>query len=52
MGIEEQSRWTEFEFAGHVAGEADHAKSERTGAILGDIFDKIEGPLDLYVEEG
>ena len=36
---------------GHVAGEANHAKNERTENILGDIFDKIEGLLDLYVEE-
>jgi hypothetical protein len=40
------------DLAGHVAGEANHAKSERTESILSDIFDKIEGLLDLYVEEG
>jgi hypothetical protein len=39
------------DLAGHVAGEANHAKSKRTGEILGEIFDKIEGLLDLYVEE-
>jgi hypothetical protein len=40
------------DLAGHVAGEANHAKSERTESILSDIFDKIEGQLDLYAEEG
>ncbi len=40
------------DLAGHVAGEANHAKDRRTGAILGEIFDKIEGLLDLYVQEG
>ena len=40
------------DLAGHVAGEANHAKNKRTGDILGDIFDKIDGLLDLYVEEG
>jgi len=39
------------DLAGHVAGEANHARSERTERILSDIFDKIEGLLDLYVEE-
>jgi hypothetical protein len=39
------------DLVGHVAGEANHAKNERTEDILGDIFDKIEGLLDLYVEE-
>jgi hypothetical protein len=39
------------DLAGHVAGEANHAKSKRTGDILGEIFDKIGGLLDLYVEE-
>jgi hypothetical protein len=40
------------DLAGHVAGEANHAKNKRTGDILGDLFDKIEGLLDLYVQEG
>jgi hypothetical protein len=40
------------DLAGHVAGEANHAKNKRTCDILGDIFDKIEGLLDLYVQEG
>ncbi len=40
------------DLAGHVAGEANHAKSDRTESILSEIFDKIEGLLDLYVEEG
>ena len=39
------------DLAGHVAGEANYAKNERTQNILGEIFDKIEGLLDLYVEE-
>ncbi len=40
------------DLAGHVAGEANHAKNKRTGDILGGLFDKIEGLLDLYVQEG
>jgi hypothetical protein len=40
------------DLAGHVAGEANHAKSDRTESILSEIFDKIEGLLYLYVEEG
>ena len=40
------------DLVGHVAGEANHAKNVRTENILSDIFDKIEGLLDLYVEEG
>ena len=40
------------DLAGHVAGEANHAKNKRTGDILGEIFDKIEGLLDLHVQEG
>lgn len=39
------------DLAGHVAGEANHAKSERTEKILSDIFDKIEELLDTYAEE-
>jgi hypothetical protein len=39
------------DMAGHVAGEANHAKSERTEAILSDIFEQIEGLLDLHAEE-
>jgi hypothetical protein len=39
------------DLAGHVAGEANHAKSERTEKILSDIFDKIEELLDLYAGE-
>ena len=30
------------DMTGHVAGEANHAKSERTGEILGGLFEKIE----------
>jgi hypothetical protein len=39
------------DLVGHVAGEANHAKSERTEDILSDIFEKIEELLDLYVED-
>ena len=39
------------DMAGHVAGEANHAKSERTEEILSDIYEKIEELLDLYAEE-
>lgn len=39
------------DLVGHVAGEANHAKSQRTEDILSDIFEKIEELLDLYVEE-
>ncbi len=39
------------DMAGHVAGEANHAKSERKEEILGDIFEKIEELLDLYAED-
>lgn len=39
------------DLAGHVAGEANHARNKRTGDILGGVFDKIEGLLDLYVQE-
>ena len=39
------------DLVGHVAGEANHAKSERVEAILSEIFDKIEELLDLYAEE-
>lgn len=40
------------DLAGHVAGEANHAKDRQTGDILGELFDKIEGLLDLYGQEG
>jgi hypothetical protein len=40
------------DLAGHVAGEANHARSERIESILSEIFEKIEGLLSLYVEEG
>ncbi len=40
------------DLASHVAGEANHANDRRTEAILGDLFDKIEGLLDLYGHEG
>ena len=33
--------------AGHVAGEANHAKTERTEQILGGLFEKIEDLLAL-----
>jgi hypothetical protein len=38
------------DFVGHVAGEANHAKTERIEEILSGIFDKIEELLDLYAE--
>jgi hypothetical protein len=38
------------DMAGHVAGEANHAKSERTEEILGGLFDKIEELLALYAK--
>ncbi len=37
--------------AGHVAGEANHAKSERTEEVLSGLFEKIEELLGLYSEE-
>jgi hypothetical protein len=37
--------------AGHVAGEANHAKSERTEEILGGLFEKIEELLTLYAKQ-
>jgi len=33
---------------GHVAGEANHAKSERVEEILSGVFEKIEALLDFY----
>jgi hypothetical protein len=39
------------DLAGHVAGEANHAKSARTEEILSGIYEKIEELLDLYAEE-
>jgi hypothetical protein len=38
------------DLVGHVAGEANHAKTERIERILSDIFDKIEELLDFYAE--
>jgi len=38
------------DLVGHVAGEANHAKSERIEEILSGVFDKIEELLDLYAE--
>jgi hypothetical protein len=44
---------SDLEFlVGHVAGEANHAKSERVEDILSGIFEKIEELLDTYAEEG
>ena len=37
--------------AGHVAGEANHAKSKRTEEILGGLFEKIKELLDLYAKQ-
>lgn len=39
------------DLAGHVAGEANHAKSQRTEEVLSGLFEKIEVMLALYVEE-
>ncbi len=39
------------DLVGHVAGEANHAKTERIERILSDIFEKIENLLDHYEEE-
>jgi hypothetical protein len=39
------------DMAGHVAGEANHAKSERTEEILGGLFEKIEELLALYAKQ-
>ncbi len=39
------------DMAGHVAGEANHAKTERTEELLSDIYEKIEELLDTYAEE-
>jgi hypothetical protein len=36
------------DMAGHVAGEANHAKTERTEEILGGLFEKIEQLLANY----
>jgi hypothetical protein len=36
------------DLAGHVAGEANHAKSERTEEILSGLFKKVEALLDCY----
>ena len=39
------------DMAGHVAGEANHTKSERTEEILGGLFEKIEELLALYAKK-
>jgi hypothetical protein len=39
------------DMAGHIAGEANHAKSERTEEILGGLFEKIEELLALYAKQ-
>jgi hypothetical protein len=36
------------DMAGHVAGEANHAKTKRTEEILGGLFEKVEQLLALY----
>ncbi len=36
------------DMAGHVAGEANHAKTKRTEEILGGLFEKIEELLAVY----
>lgn len=37
------------DLAGHVAGEANHAKSQRTEEVLSGLFEKIEELLTLDV---
>jgi hypothetical protein len=37
--------------AGHVAGEANHARSERTEEILSGLFEKVEELIAIYAEE-
>jgi hypothetical protein len=40
---------SDLEFlVGHVAAEANHAKSKRVNEILSGLFEKIEALLDLY----
>ena len=39
------------DMAGHVAGEANHAKTERTEEILSGLFEKIEELLALYAKQ-
>jgi hypothetical protein len=39
------------DMAGHVAGEANHAKTKRTGEILAGLFEKIEELLALYAKQ-
>ncbi len=39
------------DLVGHVAGEANHARSERIEDVLSGIFEKIEELLDLYAED-
>jgi hypothetical protein len=38
------------DMAGHVAGEANHAKSERMEEILSGLFDKVERLVFLYAQ--
>jgi hypothetical protein len=38
------------DMAGHIAGEANHARSERTEEILGGLFEKVEELLMLYTK--
>ena len=38
--------WGDLDFlAGHVAGEANHAKTKEVGRILGGLYDKIDALL-------
>jgi hypothetical protein len=39
------------DMAGHVAGEANHAKSKQVEATLDGIYEKVEELLDRYTEE-
>jgi hypothetical protein len=37
--------------AGHVAGEANHAKTARTEEILSGLYEKVDGLLTYYARE-
>jgi hypothetical protein len=38
------------DMAGHIAGEANHAKSKRTEEILGGLFDRVERLVFFYAQ--
>jgi len=39
------------DLAGHVAGEANHAKNARTEEILSGLYEKVDGLLEFYARE-